>query len=408
MPEYIYVAADRTGQKVNGKLEAANEGELRMTLRSQGLRPISVSRPSLSEVDIFSVVKDFLGMSESVPMERLVMFVRQLQVMLSSGVPLVQSLELLHEQEADSVLKRILGNSKDKIQSGSFLWEAFAMYPKVFEKVFISLIRAGERSGSIDVILKRVGKYMENSFRLKRLIKSSLMYPAMVVVITIVVVTVMLVFVIPKLEEMIVSSGGELPWLTQVIINMSHWMRSNFGLLIVGVGLAAYLVRSYTNTNEGKVVLQRFLFRLPLFGNLIIRSGVAKFCRTMNTLISSGVPMVDALEVAKDSCEHVAFEDAVQEIKREVEGGSSFATAVVRQKVFPKMCSQMISVGESTGSLDKMLERVADFYEEEVETSVAGMMKMIEPLMLVFLGGAVGTMMIAMYLPIFQMAGSQN
>jgi type IV pilus assembly protein PilC len=193
-----------------------------------------------------------------------------------------------------------------------------------------------------------------------------------------------------------------------VVIGLSHWVQSNFLFLLVGTGISAMLVRFYVQSDEGRVVFQRALFRLPLFGDLLIRSGVAKFCRTMNTLITSGVPMVDALEVARTSTEHIAFEDAVGEIKKDVESGSSFATAMVRQRVFPKMCTQMVSVGESTGSLDKMLERVADFYEEEVEASVQGMMKMIEPLMLVFLGGAVGTMMIAMYLPIFQMAGSQG
>ena len=408
MPEYNYVAADRAGKKIEGKLEASSEGELRMTLRGQGLRPVKISKLSLSQVDFGQYLKGMLGFGASVPIERLLNFIRQLHVMITSGVPLVQAIELFHDQETDPTLKSILSVSKERIKSGSFLWESFAAYPTVFERVFVSLIRAGESSGTMDIMLKRVGKYLENSYRLKKLIKSSMTYPVSVIVIATGVVTLMLTMVIPKFEEMITGAGGTMPAPTQFVIDLSHWMSRNLVYLGVLLVAAFFLSRMYLKTREGKIVFQKILLKLPLFGQLIIKSGVARFSRTLSTLLASGVPMVDSLEICRTATEHIAFEDAIGTIKKEVELGSSIANAMQRQPIFPKMATQMTSVGENTGNLDKMLEKVADFYEEEVESAIQGMMKMIEPFMLVFLGGIVGGLMIAMYLPIFQMAGNQS
>ncbi len=408
MAEYMYIAADRTGKKIEGKMEANNEGELRMSLRGQGLRPIKISKANLAQVDIGTYLKGLMGSSDSVSTERLMNFIRQLQIMLNSGVPLVQALELFYDQESDPTLKRIIGNSKEKINQGSFLWECFASYPNTFEKVFVALIRAGENSGTLDVMLKRIGKYLENTYRLKKLIKSSMTYPISVSVIAVGVVSLMLTVVIPKFEEMIVSNGGELPAATKFVINLSHAMISNIVPIIVGTVVAVFLARGYAKTTDGRIVIQRAMMRMPLFGDLIIKSGVARFSRTMSTLLSSGVPMIDAIDICKAAADHIAFDDAITEIKKEVELGASFTNAMVRQKIFPKMCTQMSSVGENTGNLDKMLEKVADYYEEEVENAIQGMMKLIEPVMLVVMGGLVGGLMISMYLPIFQMAGSSG
>ena len=408
MPEFNYTAADRTGKKIQGKMEASNEGELRMSLRGQGLRPVKISRTSITQVDLGSYIADLLGTGGSVPPDRLMNFIKQLHVMITSGVPLIQALELFHEQETHPMMKKILATSKEKIKSGTYLWETFSAYPLVFERVFVSLIRAGESSGSLDVMLERCGKYLENSYRLKKLVKSSMTYPIAVVIIAIGVVSMMLLLVIPKFEEMIVSNGGELPLPTKVVIAMSHWFSSNFLLIAIITAISSYLFRMYAKSSEGKIVLQRFMIKIPLFGDLIQKNGVAKFSRTMSTLLSSGVPMVDSLEICKSASEHIAFEDALGEMKKEIELGSTVSTAMHRQKVFPKMATQMVSVGENTGNMDKMLERVADFYEEEVQNTVQNMMKLIEPFMLVFLGGVVGGLMIAMYLPIFQMAGNQS
>ena len=404
----MYTAADRNGKKVEGKLEANSEGELRMSLRSQGLRPVKIKKANLSQVDIGTYLRGLTGGAAGVSTERLMNFIRQLQIMINSGVPLVQALELFYDQESDPTLKRILASAKEKINSGSFLWECFAAYPNVFEKVFIALVRAGENSGTLDVMLKRIGKYLENSYRLKKLIKSSMTYPVTVTVIAVGVVSMMLTVVIPKFEEMIVGSGGELPGPTKFVIFLSHWMSALIVSLAIGLAAAFFLGRAYAKTPDGRIIIQKTMMNMPLFGDLIIKSGVARFSRTMSTLLQSGVPLVDSMDICRSAADHIAFEDALAEMKKEIELGSSFTNCMVRQKVFPKMATQMASVGENTGNLDKMLEKVADFYEEEVENSIQGMMKMIEPLMMVFMGGVVGGLMIAMYLPVFQMAGSVN
>jgi type IV pilus assembly protein PilC len=408
MPEYFYVASDRTGKKIEGKMVAVNEGELRMFLRGQNLRPVKITRPSMSQIDVGAFILEFTGQGGKVPPETIMNFIKQLHVMINSGVPVVQALDLFHDQETNPMMKKILSTSKEKIKSGAFLWEAFSAYPKVFEKVFVSLIRAGEGSGTLDVMLMRCGKYLENSYKMKRLVKSSMMYPIIVLFISFLVVTLMLVIVIPKFEEMIKGSGGEMPFITQLVLDLSHWVTGNFFLLAGIFVISAYIGKLYVSTAEGKIVVQKAMLRLPLFGELIQKSGVARFSRTMSTLLSSGVPMVDTLEICRNASDHVAFEDAISEIKKEIELGSTVATAMFRQKIFPKMATQMVSVGENTGSLDKMLEKIADFYEEEVQNVVQAMMKLIEPIMLVFLGGIVGGLLIAMYLPIFQMAGSQG
>jgi type IV pilus assembly protein PilC len=408
MPEYFYVAADRGGKKIEGKMIASSEGELRMTLRGQGLRPVKITRPSVTQLDIGAFIAEFTGAAGNVPLEVVMNFVKQLQVMISSGVPLVQALELFHDQESNPMLKKILSATKEKIKSGTFLWEALSVYPTVFEKVFISLIRAGENSGTLDVMLQRCGKYMEVSYKTKKMIKSAMMYPIIVLSLSFVIVTGMLYFVIPKFEEMITSSGGQMPAMTQMVLDLSHFVTANIFPLIGITSLGIYLGNLYIKSEEGKVVFQRAMLRVPLFGELIQKTGVARFCRTMSTLLMSGVPLVDSLEICRGAADHIAFEDAIQEMKKEIELGATITSTMFKQKLFPKMATQMISVGENTGSLDRMMEKVADFYEEEVQNVVQSMMKLIEPIMLIVLGGLVGGLLIAMYLPIFQMAGSQT
>jgi len=356
--------------------------------------------------DFHYVAADKAGKKGKVPADKLMNFIKQLQVMITSGVPLVQALELFHDQESHPTMKKILAVSREKIQAGNFLWETFSAYPEVFERVFISLIRAGESSGSLDTMLMRCGKYLENSYRMKKLVKGAMVYPISVLVIAVGVVTLMLVAVIPKFEEMIVGNGGTLPLPTQIVISMSHFMVNNIVFIIIFNCLVGYLFTMYAKSKEGRVVLQRLAIKTPVFGDLMVKSGVARFSRTMSTLLSSGVPMIDALEICKGAADNIVFEESINTMKREIELGSSVAMAMFRQKVFPKMATQMVSVGENTGNMDKMMERVADFYEEEVQNAVQSAMKLIEPVMLVVLGGIVGGLMISMYLPIFQMAGS--
>jgi type IV pilus assembly protein PilC len=400
MAQYHYQGVDRTGKKVQGILEAGAEGDVRMMLRTMGVRPTKIAKPNMMNSDLGTLMK-----GDTVPIEVLVTFTRQLQVLISSGVPIVQALEVLEGQVAHKGMKRATATIKEKVSGGTYLWEALGNYPRIFPKLYLALIRAGEASGSIDQMLKRLCRYLEDADRLRKMLKSAMMYPIIVVCIGVGVIALMMIVVIPKFEDMLKSGGQELPGPTQFVINLSHFMVDNIIAILVGGGTAIFLLIRYSQSTEGKAFFDRTMFNAPLFGDLMQKGGVARFSRTMQILLASGVNLIDAIDICKATVDNAVLEGAVAKIRAEVEGGKTLGAVVSRLGVFPSMAVQMISVGESTGNLDKMLEKVADFYESEVETMIAGMTKLIEPLILVFLGGTVGGLMIAMYLPIFKMAG---
>jgi type IV pilus assembly protein PilC len=403
MIEYQYSGVDKAGKKISGKLDAPTEGDLRMSLRAQGIRPTKISKAAKAGKGIMASLQ---RTTVSVKLETLVAFTRQLQVLIGSGIPLVQGLEVLSDQGMDPSLRAVVIAIREKVSQGSYLWEALSAYPTVFSKLYVSLIRAGEASGSMDSMLKRLSRYMEDSDRVRKMVKSAMMYPIIVISIGSIVVSLMLVFVVPKFEDMLKNAGQQLPMPTQVVISMSHFLADNI-LYIIGVlAVAGFAVSQYLGTDEGRAFQDRVVFRLPVFGELAQKSGVARFCRTMQTLLMSGVNLIDAIDICKTTIDNAVLEEAVSKIRAEVESGKTLGMVVSKIGVFPKMAVQMIVVGESTGNLDKMLEKVADFYEGEVETLVGGLTKLIEPFVLLFLGVSVGGIMIAMYLPIFQIAGS--
>jgi type IV pilus assembly protein PilC len=401
MAEFHYQGVDKTGKKVSGKQEASGDGELRMFLREQGIRPTMIRKGDAIGASLGSL----MGSGVTVPMDQLVGFTRQLQVLIGSGIPLVQGLEILLDQVARGSLRNIIMNVREKISSGAYLWESLSAYPQVFPKLYIALVRAGEASGAMDQMLKRVSRYLEDSDRMRKILKAAMMYPIIVMSIAVGVVALMLIFVIPKFEEMLKSSGQSLPGPTQFVIDASHFLQANYPYVIVGGVLLYYISKKYFSSPEGRAVLHRTLFTIPMFGTMMQKAGIARFSRTMQTLLSSGVNLIDAIDICKSTIDNVVLEEAVATIKAEVESGKTLGMVISRLTVFPKMAVQMIAVGESTGNLDKMLEKVADFYEAEVETLVNGLTKLIEPIILVFLGGIVGGILIAMYLPIFKLAG---
>jgi len=402
MAEFQYQGTDKTGKKVTGKVDASDEGDVRMILRGQGVRPTRITRMGALNTDIGTLLS---GGQKSVPVEQLVAFTRQLQVLIGSGIPLVQSLEILSDQTPNATFKNVLIAIREKVSQGSYFWETLVNYPRIFPKLYVALIRAGEASGAIDQMLKRLSRYLEDADRLRKLLKSAMMYPVIVISIGVGVVALMLIFVIPKFEDMLKTSGQALPAPTQIVIDVSHFLAGNLLYVVGGLGIAIYLAKRYVSTPEGRAVIDRIAYRLPMFGSLVQKAGVARFSRTMQTLLASGVNLIDAIDICKSTIDNVVLEEAVGKIRGEVETGKTLASVTAKVGVFPKMAVQMISVGESTGSLDKMLEKVADFYEAEVETLVGGLTKLIEPFVLVFLGGTVGGIMIAMYLPIFKLAG---
>ena len=376
---------------------------MRMILRGQGIRPTKVSKVGAMNMDLGNLLTRGVA---TVSLETLVTFTRQLQVLTGSGIPLVQGLEILTDQASSVVFKNVIIAIREKVSQGSYLWEALGAYPKIFPKLYVALIRAGEASGSMDSMLKRLSKYLEDSDRIRKLVKSTMMYPVIVTLIGVLVVALMMIFVIPKFETMLISSGQELPLPTAIIIEISHFLINNILYILGALALTGYLANRYLQSDEGKAVKDRILFRLPLFGDMLQKSGVARFSRTMQTLLASGVNLIDAIEICRATIDNAVLEDAVGKIRAEVESGKTLGVVIGKLGVFPRMAVQMISVGESTGNLDKMLEKVADFFESEVEGLVQGMTKLVEPLVLVFLGGTIGGIMISMYLPIFKIAGA--
>jgi type IV pilus assembly protein PilC len=404
MAEFTYTGVDRQGNKVNGKLAAGSEGEVRMLLRSQGIRPLRLSTGAFSmDQDIFAMLKPKAG-TGSVPIGILAAFTRQLQVLLQSGIPLVTALEILGEQNDSIHLRHAILDIKEKVSGGSYFWESVSGFPRIFPRLYSSLVRAGEASGAMEQILDRLANYIESMERLSKQMKSAMFYPVMVGLVGVGVIAGMLTFVIPKFEEMLKANNAQLPWVTQALVDTSHFVTNHFLILFAGIFSFGYLLVRYIRSPEGRGVFDRLLFSTPVFGKLIQKAGIARFSRTLATLLASGVPLVEAIDIVKNTVDNSVIEEQVSRIRKSLEDGQTLSATLGRLPAFPKMTVQMVRVGESTGSLEKMLDRMAKIYEQDVETMVAGLAKLIEPVILVVLGGLVGGILIAMYLPIFSMA----
>ena len=401
MPQYNYVAVNRSGEKIKGTMVAPNESEVRVALRSQQLRPLKIQQPNLLEFDLAKI----LDLGGSTSQADLALFTKQLSILITSGIPLIQGIEIIEGQLQNPAMKRVLGSLREKISSGSFLWETMKAYPKTFPDLYVSMIRAGEASGALDTILKRLIKYLDDAEKLKKLVKGAMIYPIAIILVGFVVIMVMLTYVIPKFEALLSSNGQELPEVTRFVINASHFAQKNFLTIIGGAVLFGYLFKRYISTKEGRAVFDHYVLKVPLFGPIILKVSVARFSRTLQTLLSSGINLLDAIDICKEGVGNESIANQLDKIKKEVEQGKTLSATMSKALIFPSMVVQMITVGETTGNLDKMLERIADFYEEEVQNLVGNLTKLIEPFVLVFLGGIVGGIMIAMYLPIFKMAG---
>ena len=407
MADYTYTGLTREGKSVSGSISAPSEGELRVLLRSQGIRPTKLSLKGKAPAKMGGLFGASKG-GPRVPSEVMLIFVRQLYVLVGAGIPLIQALETLAEQAAHPGMKFILNDVKSRVSAGAYFWESISIYPNAFGKLFISLIRAGESAGAMDEMLARLTTYIEDAERLRKLLKGAMIYPIAVVCVGIGVIASMMIFVIPKFEELLTSSGQKLPALTQGVIDVSHFMVNHIVIITLGTVGGVMGLMNFIRTPEGRAFVDRAFFKAPVFGNIMQKGGIARFSRTMQTLLSSGVALLDAIDICKQTVDNVVIEEQVAKIRVQIEQGNRLGTVLNSMPIFPKMAVQMISVGESSGSLDQMLEKVADFYEAEVENAISGLTKLIEPFMLVFLGGAVGTLLIAMYLPIFQMGAGAS
>ena len=400
MPVYIWEGKAAKGTIQKGETDAPSEKILRQILKAQ---KINVSKVKQKPKDIFENVA---FMQPGVKTKDLIVFTRQFSTMIDAGLPLIQGLDILANQEENPTFKKVLMQVKLDVEGGSSLAEALKKHPKVFDNLYVNLVAAGEMGGILDTILQRLAAYIEKNARLVSKVKGALIYPTTIMVIAVAVIIIMLVFVIPVFAEMFTDFGGELPGLTQAVVNISDFLRNNWIVLTVIFAGLFYAFKKWKSTDRGEYLFDKYMLKAIVIGDLLRKVAVAKFTRTLGTLITSGVPILDGMDVVAKTAGNRVVEEAINNTKQSISEGKTIAAPLEESGVFPPMVCQMVAVGESAGSLDSMLEKIADFYEEEVDTAVDAITALIEPVMMVFLGGTVGTMLIAMYLPIFKIAGA--
>ncbi len=402
MPVFLWEGKDRTGSTQKGQIEAENEAAVRLQLRAKRIIP---TRIRLKPKSIFSAQIGGARQQKITPKD-VVIFTRQFSTMIDAGLPLVQGLEILASQQANKSFKQVLIDIKETVEGGSTLADALKKHPKVFDELYVNLVAAGEVGGILDTILNRLSVYMEKIEALKKKVKGALLYPIIVVVVAVVVICVLLIFVIPIFEKMFSEFGKELPAFTQMVIDFSNWLKKWIIPLIIIFAIIVYIFRKFYRTERGKALIDDLILKSPIFGELIRKVAVARFTRTLGTMISSGVPILDGLEIVARTAGNKTIQTAIETTRKSISEGKSIAEPLGESGVFPPMVVQMISVGESTGALDAMLSKIADFYDEEVDAAVEALTSMLEPMLMVFLGGAIGALVVAMYLPIFTMASA--
>jgi type IV pilus assembly protein PilC len=326
--------------------------------------------------------------------------------MIDAGLPLVQCLEILHGQQDNRTFKSILKQVKEDVEEGSTFADALKKHPSVFDDLFVNLVAAGEIGGILDIILNRLASYIEKAAKLKKRVKGAMTYPIVVMAVAVLVVAVILIFVIPVFQQMFADFGRALPVPTQIVVSASQFAKSYILYMVVGAAVLIFLFRRFYRTERGCWLVDSLVLKLPIFGMLIRKVAVAKFTRTLGTMISSGVPILDSLEIVAATSGNKPIEAAIRETRQSISEGRTIAEPLADSEIFPSMVVQMISVGEATGALDTMLGKIADFYDDEVDAAVDALTSMLEPFMMVFLGGTIGGLVVAMYLPIFQMAGA--
>jgi type IV pilus assembly protein PilC len=400
MPLFIWKGKNKDNKVVKGEIEAATEDAVRADLMRRRITPTKVKpKPK----DLFENVA---FMQPKVKQDDVIMFCRQFSTMIDAGLPIIQCLDILVAQQENPTFQKMLKGIKENVESGQTFADALKKHPKQFDDLFVNMIGAGEVGGILDTILRRLSEYMEKAAKLKSQIKGAMMYPLITMVIAAVVVTVIMVFVIPVFEDMFAGMGGKLPLPTQIVVNMSRFIKGNILVILGGMALLFYAFKRFYNTNKGRIIMDDLVLKLPVFGALIRKSTVARFTRTMGTMLTSGVSILEALEIVAKTSGNKTVEKAVYNVRSGIAEGRTMADPLAESGVFPSMVCQMIAVGESTGALDSMLIKIADFYDEEVDQAVENMTALIEPFMMVFLGVVIGGLVVSMYLPIFKMASA--
>ena len=400
MPTFAYSGRTRSGQNVSGERMAETMDAAVAALRRE---QILVTRIDAAKAAAAAAKKKAPATGKSVPSKNLAIFTRQFSVMIDAGLPLVQCLDILGRQEPHKGFSATILKVREDVEAGAALADAMKRHPKTFDALYSNMIAAGEAGGILDTILKRLAVYIEKSVKLKSEVKSAMIYPVAVIVIAVVVVAAILWKVIPTFAQLFAGLGAQLPLPTRVVIAASDGLVAYGWMVIVAIGIAGYGVKSYYGTDGGRRTIDRILLRTPILGNILRKVSVARFCRTLSTLLASGVPILDGLDITARTAGNAVIEDAIQVTRSSIERGETISGPLRETNVFPSMVVQMINVGETTGALDAMLSKIADFYEDEVDTAVAGLLTLMEPVMIAFLGVVVGGIVIAMYMPIFDL-----
>jgi type IV pilus assembly protein PilC len=398
MPVFTYKGTNRAGTTVAGEMTANNKTELQSLLRRQQITPTRVSEKGKE----FNLPTFGAG----VKAKELAIFTRQFSVMIDAGLPLVQCLEILASQQENKTFQKVLTGTRGAVEGGSTLSAAMKQYPKVFDPLYSNMVEAGETGGILDTILQRLSTYIEKNVKLKAAVKSALIYPVGVLTIAAAVITLLLWKVVPIFATLFAGLGVDLPLPTKIVIALSHFIGSIFGFLIfAGVIASVFGLKIWYGTPGGRFVLDTVILKLPVLGILMRKIAVARFTRTLGTLISSGVPILEGLDITAKTSGNAVVERALNQVRRSLEEGKSLTEPLKESEVFPGMVTQMIAVGEQTGAMDAMLQKIADFYEDEVDVAVKDLLTALEPIMIVFLGLVVGGVVISMYLPLFSLIG---
>lgn len=399
MPEFTWSGKTRAGETRKGEMEAATPDAVKQRLGAQGLLDVKV-RKKPKEIHLK------MPGSSGVQAQDLMIFTRQFSTMIDAGLPLVQCLDVLYNQQENIWFKKVLGEVKGDVESGKTFADALGKHPKVFDPLFVNLVAAGEVGGILDTIMARLAMQIEKSVKLRKQIKGAMFYPAAVVGAGVLVSAVLLLFVVPTFEKMFADFGQTLPVPTQIVIDLSAFLQSWWWAILLGAVSAGLLFRAIRQNPKGRETLDRLFINMPVMGEVVRKSAVARFTRTMGTMLTSGVPIMDALEIVAKASGNVVVANGIRMARDKVAEGRNLSEPLAELDVFPSMVVQMIAIGESTGALDTMLTKVADFYEEEVDAAVAGLTSLLEPIIMVFLAIVVGGFLIAMYMPIFTIASA--
>src|SRR3989338_1367626 len=401
MPTFTYEGKTLSGEPRKGEIEAVS-----MAVANSALRRQQIITSRLAEKKAGGFALKIPGLGGKVTTKEIVIFTRQFATMIDAGLPLVQCLEILSSQQQNKLFKTTLTEVKKNVEGGSTFADALRKHPKIFDDLYVNLVAAGEVGGILDTILNRLAGFMEKAEKLKGKIKGALMYPMVISIIAVVIVGGLLLFVVPIFDGMFKDFGKALPAPTQFVVNLSDALKHYWYIIIGAIAGIVIGLRQFNATSKGKVIMDGVKLKLPIFGDLIRKTAVARFTRTMATMMSSGVPILEALEIVAKTAGNKIIEEAIIKTRTALSQGKTLAEPLGESKVFPSMVVQMIAVGESTGALDAMLSKIADFYEEEVDQAVDTLMSLIEPVFMAFLGVTVGGLIIALYLPIFSLAGA--